>query len=393
MKSPDILVRMSYTDRSASWRTSTLHSRYCAPRSTGGDCTQCPPGPTGQIGPTGPAGGGGGGATGPTGPAGSGSAATWSQYAATRDVSFGCFQLRDVSGINFCDGTYIGHGASFDISSGERIDITSNSNVLIKNAADTSRINCGDDGFGNQRVEITANSNLNRLTQYDKQTWIGGDASMSAPATIKFYDDTTAQQVDVVYYDVGAGRPSLQATGHFLGTAIGANSGFSIGHDAFGTMTNCAFGNDGLPTRISHSQTALASDYIELSPTTGINITTSGTNPIYLTPATNEVIISAGSAPSLQLYDSGISTFGNIEYSTTALKVSNTNGVVNLTSSTNIELDATVIDFKNTLMNSGTAHNVDVKANTNGLQITDYLKVKYNGNDIWIPYLRTDPSA
>jgi hypothetical protein len=124
----------------------------------------------------------------------------------------------------------------------------------------------------------------------------------------------------------------------------------------------------------------------------GINITTSGTNPIYLNPGTNEVIISAGSAPKLSLYDSGISSSGTIEYSTTALKVSNINGVVNLTSSTNIELDATVIDFKNTLQASGTAHNVDVKANTNGLQITDYLKVKYNGVDIWIPYLKTDPS-
>ena len=124
MNSPLTLVRMSYTDRSASWRTSTLHCRSCAPRSGGGNCTQCPPGPTGPVGPTGPAGGGGGvtgptgpqgvaGPTGPTGPAAS--AATWSQFVATRDVSFGCFQLQDVSAIRFCDGSYIGHGASLDI--------------------------------------------------------------------------------------------------------------------------------------------------------------------------------------------------------------------------------------------------------------------------------------
>lgn len=111
---------MSYTDRSASWRTSTLHCRSCAPRSTGGGgCTQCPPGPTGATGPR-----GFDGATGPTGP--TASAATWSQYAATRDVSFGCFLLNDVSGINFCDGSYIGHGASLDIIGSANINMRTN---------------------------------------------------------------------------------------------------------------------------------------------------------------------------------------------------------------------------------------------------------------------------
>lgn len=117
---------MSYTDRSASWRTSTLHCRSCAPRSTGGGCTQCPPGPTGATGPR-----GFDGATGPTGP--TASIATWSQFAATRDVSFGCFLLNDVSGINFCDGSYIGHGASLDIIGSSDIDMrTNNQDITIQ---------------------------------------------------------------------------------------------------------------------------------------------------------------------------------------------------------------------------------------------------------------------
>jgi hypothetical protein len=43
-------------------------------------------------------------------------------------------------------------------------------------------------------------------------------------------------------------------------------------------------------------------------------------------------------------------------------------------------------------VNNVTAHNVGVKADTNGLDIENWLKVKLGGNDIWIPYLTTDPS-
>ena len=37
----------------------------------------------------------------------------------------------DVSGIHFCDGTYIGHGSSFDISTNEVLHLKSSQNVLL----------------------------------------------------------------------------------------------------------------------------------------------------------------------------------------------------------------------------------------------------------------------
>jgi hypothetical protein len=41
--------------------------------------------------------------------------------------------INDVSGIYFSDGTYIGHGASFDITTSERLDISAAGNILFNN--------------------------------------------------------------------------------------------------------------------------------------------------------------------------------------------------------------------------------------------------------------------
>jgi hypothetical protein len=43
----------------------------------------------------------------------------WARYPATQDVDVSCNRIVDVSGISFCDGTYIGSGNSFDISSNQ----------------------------------------------------------------------------------------------------------------------------------------------------------------------------------------------------------------------------------------------------------------------------------
>jgi hypothetical protein len=89
---------MSNTDKSAGRRTAQLQCRACAPRSTGG----------GSVPPT-----------------------TWSQYPATQDVNYACHRLLDVSGIAFCDGTYIGPGGSFDISSNDTIKLITPLGVTI----------------------------------------------------------------------------------------------------------------------------------------------------------------------------------------------------------------------------------------------------------------------
>ena len=73
-------------------------------------------GPTGQIGPI--------GLTGPTGD---------NLLDASGNLDLSCNNIIDVSGIFFCDGTFIGHGSSFDISTNEvfRIMTTDVSNALV----------------------------------------------------------------------------------------------------------------------------------------------------------------------------------------------------------------------------------------------------------------------
>ena len=72
--------------------------------------------------------------------------------------------------------------------------------------------------------------------------------------------------------------------------------------------------------------------------------------------------------------------------------IKNTGGTIEI-NGLQINLDATTIDLQNTSTTTSTAtHNADIKATSNGLESTTFLKVKLNGNDIWIPYFTTDPS-
>jgi hypothetical protein len=49
----------------------------------------------------------------------------WSRYPATHDVNMGCNDINQFESMTFCDGTYMGPGGSFDISSSHNIEITS----------------------------------------------------------------------------------------------------------------------------------------------------------------------------------------------------------------------------------------------------------------------------
>jgi len=84
---------MSNEDRSSSTRTARLHCAPCRVIRSGGG--------------------------------GGGDPATWSQYPATQTVNLGCNDLNGVESVSFCDGTYMGPGGSFDISSNQNIDIIS----------------------------------------------------------------------------------------------------------------------------------------------------------------------------------------------------------------------------------------------------------------------------
>ena len=56
----------------------------------------------------------------------------WSRYPATQDVNMDCNSIKNLQSETFCDGTYIGPGSSFDISSGQNIVIsTSGTNKSV----------------------------------------------------------------------------------------------------------------------------------------------------------------------------------------------------------------------------------------------------------------------
>lgn len=76
---------------------------------------------------------------GPTGPAGSFS------YTATQDIDMSCNRMLDVSNLTFCDGTYMGPGVGFDISTNQ---------PLVIRSTDFSGISM----TGNQIVSIVPNN-------------------------------------------------------------------------------------------------------------------------------------------------------------------------------------------------------------------------------------------
>ena len=78
----------------------------------------------------------------------------WSRYPATQDVNMDCNSINNILSETFCDGTYIGPGGSFDISSGERIVIKSTDSIDISSGTN---------------ITVTAGAS-------------GGDINMSAPA-------------------------------------------------------------------------------------------------------------------------------------------------------------------------------------------------------------------
>jgi len=101
-----------------------------------------PPGTsnTGSIGPTGPVGlqgpTGADGATGlqgPTGDAGADGPTGSSILDISGNLDMSCNSIVDVSSISFCDGTYIGPGSSFDISTNQvfKIKVTDSSKALV----------------------------------------------------------------------------------------------------------------------------------------------------------------------------------------------------------------------------------------------------------------------
>jgi hypothetical protein len=56
---------------------------------------------------------------------------TTNPFDVSGNLDLSCNLITDVSGIYFCDGTYIGHGSSFDISTNEVLHLKSSQNIII----------------------------------------------------------------------------------------------------------------------------------------------------------------------------------------------------------------------------------------------------------------------
>lgn len=153
-----------------------VDKRCCIKKCT----TPCPTGPTGRIGLLGPIGTTGftgpTGDIGPIGPIGPTGYTGPSPYDLNGNLDVSCNLIIDVSGIYFCDGTYIGHGSSFDISSNEFIHLKSSKDITI-DPSNIFAVKGTLDMCGNNIIDVSLNLNTNinnQFLRYDvtnKQIW------------------------------------------------------------------------------------------------------------------------------------------------------------------------------------------------------------------------------
>lgn len=87
------------------------------------------------------------------------------QFDASGNLSLSCNLIKDVSGIYFCDGTYIGHGSSFDISSSEIVHLKSDKDIILQ-PNNLLAVKGTLDMCGNTIIDLSLNFNGNSINPF-----------------------------------------------------------------------------------------------------------------------------------------------------------------------------------------------------------------------------------
>ena len=139
-----------------------------------------------------------------------------------------CQYIYDVSGIYFCDGTYIGHGNSFDISAIEQIHIKSLNDIIIdptnsvgiKGILDMCSNNII---FGNDNIKFGSQSGL--VQQQQGAMAIGFQAGQYKQATNAIAFGYQAGQIDQSSNSIAIGNSAGENIQRASAIAIGLNAG------------------------------------------------------------------------------------------------------------------------------------------------------------------------
>jgi hypothetical protein len=136
------------------------------------------------------------------------------------NLSLNCNLINDVSGINFCDGTYIGHGESFDISTNEVLKIYSGNGIsqIINTAGDTLLL----DG------ETPSN-----LTERGEKLQIHSLSAAGSAAGFYCYDAATSNSTRLEFYK--------NESGNITGNSDVSSNSSALGFIGFQGMSSSGY--------------------------------------------------------------------------------------------------------------------------------------------------------
>lgn len=152
---------------------------------------------------------------------------TWSEYPATQTVDASCNRLIDVSSIAFCDGTYIGSANSFDISSSQVL--------VLSGTADISGSYNGASIVSSDRIyqQLDASSSWNTVNGYYaiSEDIAPGVSVATAEKLISSWSPATIVGGAVVYYTGVCYSPELNRFVTTGGLTTGVHNRVNISSD------------------------------------------------------------------------------------------------------------------------------------------------------------------